>query len=150
MRYDGNLAYELELRENTARVQEKVQEHKKQTKAKAKAKTAKMHKTISICALVAALCAGFMISRNVAVYESKNDVETLQKELNKKKEYLSQKTFEYEQSIDYDEIRAWAKENGMTDPEKYQIVYVNIKQDDVTEVRANDVEKFNLLDIFKR
>ena len=28
----------------------------------------------------------------------------------------------------------------MTRPEKYQIVYVNIKQDDVTEVTAREVE----------
>ena len=149
MRYDSNLAYELELNQNTARVEKKVEEHKQKAKAKAKAKAAQLRKTVSICAVAIALCAGFMISRNVAAYERKNETETLQKELNELREYSSQKAFELEQSVDLDEIREWAKENGMTDPEKYQIVYVNIKQDDVTEVKANDVEKFNLLDIFK-
>jgi len=145
MRYGDNLAYELELQENTARVQRTVQEHKQKTKAKAKAKTANMHKTISVCAIMLALCAGFMISRNVAVYEKRNEAMMLQKDLNELKEYSSQKAFELEQSINLEEIERWARdEKNMTRPEKYQIVYVNIKQDDVTEVTAKDVEGFKL------
>lgn len=140
MRYNGNLAYDWEYYENTARVQEKV-EQRKQTKAKAKAKKATLHKTVSICAVIIALCAGFMISRNVAAYEKKNEVETLQKELNQLKEYSSQKAFELDQNLDLELIEETAKNKlGMTRPEKYQIVYVNIKQDDVTEVTANEVE----------
>ena len=150
MRYGDNLAYDFEYYGNTARVQTKVQEHKQQSKAKAKAKKADMYKTISICAIMLSLCAGFMISRNVAVYESRNEVITLQKELNELKEYSSQKAFELEQSIDLDEIEKWARtERNMTKPEKYQIVYVNIKQDDITEVKANDVEGFDLAGIFR-
>lgn len=145
MRYGDNLAYELELQENTARVQRTVQEHKQKTKAKAKAKTANMHKTVSVCAIMLALCAGFMISRNVAVYEKRNEAMMLQKDLNELKEYSSQKAFELEQSINLEEIERWARdEKNMTRPEKYQIVYVNIKQDDVTEVTAKDVEGFKL------
>ncbi|MBQ7986268.1 MAG: septum formation initiator family protein [Clostridia bacterium] len=141
MRYNGNLAYDWEFYENTARVQKKVTEHKQQTKAKAKAKAAKLHRTVSICAIMLALCAGFMISRNVAVYESRNEVEALQKELNQLKEYSSQKAFELDQSLDLELIEETAKKKlGMTRPEKYQIVYVNIKQDDVTEVTAKEVE----------
>ena len=150
MRYGDNLAYDFEYYDNTARVQTKVQEHKQQSKAKAKAKKADMYKTISICAIMLSLCAGFVISRNVAVYESRNEVITLQKELNELKEYSSQKAFELEQSIDLEEIEKWARtERNMTKPEKYQIVYVNIKQDDITEVKANDVEGFDLAGIFR-
>lgn len=141
MRYNGNLAYDWDYYENTARVQNKVEEHKKQTKAKAKAKKAQLHKTLSVCAIMIALCAGFMISRNVAVYESRNEVEALQKELNQLKEYSSQKAFELDQNLDLELIEETAKKKlGMTRPEKYQIVYVNIKQDDVTEVTAKEVE----------
>lgn len=141
MRYDGNLAYELELQENAVRKEEKVLEHKKQNKAKAKAKRVKLQKTVSICAVMLALCAGFMISRNVSVYESRNEVEKLQKELNKLKEYSSQKAFELEKSIDLDLVEETAVNKlNMTRPEKYQMVYVNIKQDDVTEVTAKDAE----------
>lgn len=150
MRYGDNLAYDFEYYGNTARVQTKVQEHKQKGKTKAKTKKADMYKTVSICAIMLSLCAGFMISRNVAVYESKNEVITLQKELNELKEYSSQKAFELEQSIDLEEIEKWARtERNMTKPEKYQIVYVNIKQDDITEVKANDVEGFDLAGIFR-
>ena len=141
MRYNGNLAYDWDYYENTARVQEKVIDYRQQNKAKAKAKRAQFHKTVSVCAVMIALCAGFMISRNVAVYESKNEVAALQKELNQLKEYSSQKAFELDQNLDLELIEETAKKKlGMTRPEKYQIVYVNIKQDDVTEVTANEVE----------
>lgn len=141
MRYGENLAYDWEFYENTARVQRKVEEHRQQTKTKAKAKAVKLHKTVSVCAIMLALCAGFMISRNVAVYESRNEVEALQKELNQLKEYSSQKAFELDQNLDLELIEETAtKKLNMTRPEKYQIVYVNIKQDDVTEVTAKEVE----------
>ena len=141
MRYGGNLAYDLEFQENTAKVHQKVSEHKKQTKAKAKAHTVQIHKTVCICAVMVALCAGFTISRNVAVYESRKEVEKLQKELNQLKEYSSQKAFELDQNLDLELIEQTATTKlNMTRPEKYQIVYVNIKQDDVTEVTANQVE----------
>lgn len=141
MRYDGNLAYEVEVQERSTRIQDNVSKRKQQTKTKAKVQTAKLHKTIGICAVLLALCAGFMISRNVAVYESKNETKELQKELNQLREYSSQKAFELDQSLDLEQIEEIATtELNMTRPEKYQIVYVNIKQDDVTEVKAKDVE----------
>ena len=150
MRYDGNLAYELELHENTARLREKVEEHKKQTKTKAKAKVVRTQKVIAICSVILALCAGFMISRNVAVYESKNEVEALQKELNQLREYSSQKAFELDRSLDLEEIENLAKTNlGMVRPEKYQTVYVNIKQEDVTEITAREAEGFKGFGIFR-
>ena len=141
MRYGGNLAYELEFQESAQRVQKKVEEHKQQNKAKALAKAVRMRKTVGICAAMLAICAAFMISRNVAVYESRNEVEQLQKELNQLKEYSSQKAFELDQNLDLELIEETAtKKLNMTRPEKYQIVYVNIKQDDVTEVTAREVE----------
>lgn len=151
MRYDGNLAYDLEFRDNTARIREKVEEQKLQAKTKAKAKLVKTHKTIALCGVVLALCAGFMISRNVAVYEGRNEVEGLQKQLNELKEYSSQKAFELDRSLDLEEIENMAKTKlGMVRPEKYQTVYVNIKQEDVTEVTANEVEGIKgIFSIFK-
>lgn len=151
MRYDGNLAYDLEFNENSARRQKKVEEHKRQAKTIAKAQRVKTHKVIAICSIVMALCAGFMISRNVAVYEGKNEVEALQKELNQLKEYSSQKAFELDRNLDLEEIERMAKTKlGMVRPEKYQTVYINIKQDDVTEVTANEVEGLGgVFSIFK-
>lgn len=141
MRYDGNLAYELDFEYNLRQREQKVVKHKQETKAKAQAITKKQHKTIVICAVILALCAGFMMSRNVAVYESGKLVSQKQKELNSLKEYSSQKAFELERSIDMESVEEYAKKNlKMVRPEKYQTVYVNIKQDDVTEVTCGQVE----------
>ena len=141
MRYNDNLAYDWDYYENTARVQRRATEYRQQTKTKAKTKRVQLHRTVSVCAIIIALCAGFMISRNVAAYESRNEVAALQKELNQLKEYSSQKAFELDQNLDLELIEETAKKKlGMARPEKYQIVYVNIKQDDVTEVTANEVE----------
>lgn len=141
MRYDGNLAYEVDFEYSSKQREQKVLKHKQEAKAKAQAVTRKQHKTIIICALIFALCAGFMMSRNVAVYESGKLVSEKQKELNALKEYSSQKAFELEKSIDMESIEAYAKTKlNMVRPEKYQTVYVNIKQDDVTEVTAGQVE----------
>ena len=127
MRYNGNLAYEQEFEDHSVRIQKKVQEQKAQKKSKAKAELVKRHQMIAVCAVILALCAGFMISRNVAVYESKNEVADLQKELNELKEYSSQKAFELDQSLDLEAIEETAKTKlNMVRPEKYQTVYVNI------------------------
>lgn len=141
MRYGGNLAYELEFERSAQRVQNKVTEHKQQSRQRARMRAEMLRKTVCICAAMLAVCAAFMISRNVAVYESRNEVESLQKELNQLKEYSSQKAFELDQNLDLELIEETAtKKLNMARPEKYQIVYVNIKQDDVTEVTAREVE----------
>lgn len=141
MRYNGNLAYDLEFEHNSARIEEKVQKQRAETRSRAKAESVKKHKVLAVCAIILALCAGFMISRNVAVYESRKNVENLQKELNALKEYSSQKAFEIDQNLDLESIEQTAKEKlNMVKPEKYQTVYVNIKQEDVTEVTADQVE----------
>lgn len=146
MRYDGNLAYELDLDYSSRQRENKVREHKEEHKAKAKAQVRRQQKTIAICAIILALCAGFMMSRNVAVYESGKLVSQKQKELNELKEYSSQKAFELDRSIDMESIEDYAKTKlNMVRPEKYQTVYVNIKQDDVTEITARQVEGISSL-----
>lgn len=146
MRYDGNLAYELDFEYSAKQREQMVSEHKKETKLKAQAVVRKRQRTIVICAVVLALCAGFMMSRNVAVYESGKLVAQKQKELNSLKEYTSQKSFELDRSIDIESVEAYAKtELNMVRPEKYQTVYVNIKQDDVTEITCGQVEGISSL-----
>jgi len=141
MKYGNNLAYDFDFEALEAKREEALLKRKKENRAKARAARAKFHRTIICCMSIFALCAGFMISRNVAAYESKQNVEKLQKELNQLKEYSSQKAFELDKSIDLDTVEEVAITRlGMIRPEKYQTVYVNIKQDDVTEVTADDVE----------
>ena len=152
MRYDGNLDYDLNFEEHSAQLENKVKEKKIQVKKAARAESVRKHQIIACCALVFALCAGFMISRNVTAYESQNEVKKLQKELNGLKEYSSQKTFELDKSVDLESVEEIAKNKlNMVRPEKYQTVYVNIKQDDVTEVTADQVEGIRgIFGIFKK
>ncbi|MCD8180137.1 MAG: septum formation initiator family protein [Firmicutes bacterium] len=97
-----------------------------------------------ICAIVViAISAGFMISQFVTVNETEEQVATLQKELAELESATSQMIFDLEQSVDLDEIEEEATTRlGMQRPEKYQTIYVNVKQDDVTEKTASEVEGF--------
>ena len=75
------------------------------------------------------------------VYETEQEIESLQKQLADLESYTSQKVFELEQSVDLATVEEIATTRlNMQRPEKYQTVYVNIKQDDVTEVNASQVE----------
>ena len=150
MAYNGNLAYDLDFEANAARIERKVREQKKQNKEKVKAERAKFYRAVICCLGIFALCAGFMISRNVTAYESRKNVEKLQKELNSLKEYSSQKAFELDKSIDRDAVEEAARTRlNMVMPEKYQTVYVNIKQEDVTEVTIDEADgRRNILGIF--
>ena len=145
----NNLAYDLDFEASAAKREDKVKAQKRENKAKAKAQKERLHRAIFICLSILAICAGFMISRNVEAYESRKNVEKLQKELNSLKEYYSQKSFELDKSIDREAIENEARTRlNMVKPEKYQKVYVNVKQDDVTEVVAKDTEGFSFFDIF--
>ena len=95
-----------------------------------------------ICAiLVISLSAGFMISEFVTVNETKQQVAELEKKLEAAESMTSQKMFELERSVDLSKIEDEATNRlGMQRPEKYQIIYVNVKQDSVTEKTAGDVE----------
>lgn len=150
MPYNNNLAYDLDFGAAAAETDKKVKEQQRQKRAKAKAERVKIHRAVVCCISIFALCAGFMISRNVTAYESKRNVAKLQKELNGLKEYSSQKAFELDKSIDREEIEREARTRlNMVRPEKYQTVYVNIKQDDVTEVTVNEAEGIkSFFDIF--
>ncbi len=145
----NNLAYDLDFEASAAKREDKARAQKRENKAKAKAKKAHLYRVIVICLSIIALSAGFMISRKVAAFESKRNVERLQKELIRLKGCSSQKAFELDKSIDRESIELEAKTRlNMVKPEKYQMVYVNIKQDDVTEVVAKDTEGFNFFNIF--
>lgn len=104
----------------------------------------KMRNLHRICAiLVLASAAGFMISEFVAVHETRQQVEDLKVKLAKEEANTSQKVYDLESSVDLSEIEdeAYAR-LGMQRPEKYQIIYVNVPRDDVTDATAGDVEGF--------
>ena len=95
-----------------------------------------------ICAIImVSLAASFMISEFVSVNETKQQVALLEKELTAEESITSQKMFELEQSVDLSEIEEEATTRlGMQRPERYQMIYVNVKQNDVTEKTAGEVE----------
>lgn len=95
-----------------------------------------------ICAIVImAFAAGFMISEFVTVHETQQNIASLEKQLTELESVTSQKVFELEQSVDLAEIEKEATTRlGMQRPEKYQTIYVDVKQDDKTEMTADEVE----------
>ncbi len=93
--------------------------------------------------VVMAISASFMISKFVTVHETQQKIAALEKNLSTIESQTSQQIFDLEQSVDLTEIEREATTRlGMQRPEKYQIIYVNVKQDDVTEMTAGEVEGF--------
>lgn len=91
--------------------------------------------------IMLAVSAGFMISKFVAVNETRQEIASLQKQLASLESGTSQMVFDLEQSVDLAQIEKEATTRlGMQRPEKYQTVYVNVKQNDVTEKTAAEVE----------
>ena len=87
--------------------------------------------------------AGFMISKFVAVNEMNQQVASLKSQLTTLESATSQMVFDLEQSVDLTKIEKEATTRlGMQRPEKYQTIYVNVKQDDMTEKTAGEVEGF--------
>lgn len=97
-----------------------------------------------MCAIVVlAFSAGFMISKFVTVHETQQEIASLQKSLTALESVTSQQIFDLEQSVDLTELEKEATNRlGMKRPEKYQTIYVNVKQDDITEMTADEVESF--------
>lgn len=146
----GNLAYKLPERyeEPIRRIRpqkRETREFKTQTVNIKRNRVQMQYKTKVVrgmCVTVAlAMSAGFMISKFVAVNEMKQEVQSLQKQLVAAESATSQMVFDLEQSIDLAQIEKEATTRlGMQRPEKYQTVYVNVKQDSVTERTAGEVE----------
>lgn len=156
----GNLAYKL-----PRQYEEPKRRRKPQTKTARvpKVKTVKRNreqmlvrsKNIRrICVtIVIAMSAGFMISQFVTVNETKQEVAMLESQLSELESVTSQMVFDLEQSVDLTEIEKEATTRlGMQRPEKYQTVYVNVKQDDITEKTADEVEGIGkgIISVFKK
>lgn len=120
--------------------QMRIDKRRKQKEEKRRAQRVKSVK-IMLCTLLTAIVAAFMVSKYVAVYETKQEVAQLQKDLAVKQSYTSQKMFELEQSADLSTIEAEATTRlGMQRPDKTQITYLEVPKGDVTEKTADSVE----------
>lgn len=148
----GNLAYNevIQQTQDTIIQNQKAAKKKKIIEKRRKEKKF-ISKTAFIC-LVIFSSSVFMISRYIELDSTNKMVSSLEKELKEAEAYTSQKSFELEQSVDLMKIEEEATTRlGMQRPEKYQIVYINMKNEDTTDVTANEVEgvKNNILEKVK-
>ncbi len=138
----SNLAYDFD---NLARKHEEEQqkiEQQKQQARRLKLNQQRRMNAFLICAVILlSLSAYFMISKNVQLHETSDKIAELETELAMLESTTSQKIFELEQSVDLNTIEQIASTRlNMQRPEKYQIVYINVPTEDVTEVTAKDTE----------
>ncbi len=138
MAYD-NLAYKYDYREEKpGRQRVKVDRKRVQKRAK-KNEISYLSKIIYVFVLAAS--AIFMIAQFVNVNEAESRLAAKQEDYAFEESVTSQKSFELEQSVDLSKIEQEATGRlGMKRPESHQIVYVDVKQDDVTEKTSGEVE----------
>ncbi len=138
----NNLAYQNDSYLRQFDEQEQERAEKRQLSRKQKLQQQRRLNFQVICVIIALFCAAyFMISQNVQVNDTARQISSLKKELAVLESNTSQKTFELEQSVDLNRVEEIASTKlNMQRPEKYQVVYINIKTDDVTEVTADNVE----------
>ncbi len=137
----GNLAYELPQRQQEPLKKPKVNRNKSVMKDSEQMKNRSKYMR-GICTIIAiAISAGFMISQFVTVNDTQNRIASLRKNLASMEAATSQMVFDMDQSVDLAEIeRVAVTKLGMQRPEKYQTIYVNVKQNDMTEKTAGEVE----------
>lgn len=126
----GNLAYKMEPEEKGKKVN-RVPKAPKQ----------KLNFKVVFFAVIISLAAYFMISKQVAVFETEKEMENLQAQLQSMKSKEVQKNFELEQSVDLATVEEIATTKlNMQRPEQNQRVYINVTSDDVTEITAGETE----------
>lgn len=140
----GNLAYKYDYIEEEA-----VKEQRRPIK-KADKKTEKRKRTdISYVGRIAlvfvvAFSAAFMIIQYVTVSETQSELSEITSQYKFEESVTAQKAFELEQSVDLSKIEKEATSRlGMRRPERHQIVYLDVKQSDVTVKTADQVEGFS-------
>lgn len=91
--------------------------------------------------VVVSVAAIFMIVQFIKVNESQTALNAAREKFRFEEAVTAQKSFELEQSIDLSKIEQEATSRlGMKLPEKHQVVYIDVKKDDMTEKTADEVE----------
>ena len=141
----GNLAYKPapELEPAVAEPKTKA---KKNTEKRSGKKTVKglSYPGKIACVIAVSASAMFMVSQFIKVNESQTALSTAIENYRFEESVTSQMAFELEQSIDLSKIEKEATTRlGMQRPERHQIVYLDVKRDDTTDVTADSVEGFS-------
>lgn len=140
----GNLAYKYDyIEEKTVKKQERP--IKKVSKQPAKRKKNDLSYIGKVALLlITAASAAFMIIQYVTVSDTQTELAKLTSQYKFEESVTAQKAFELEQSVDLSKIEKEATSRlGMRRPEKHQIVYLDVKQSDVTVKTADEVEGFS-------
>lgn len=133
--YDGTSAYQLEYEE-----QEQLAEVNNRAKQRRQRKRRfiKRIKLMACLSVVFAIACGVLYG-NARIIQASSHVSELQAELKKVTEDNTQKLLELEKSLDLKKVEEIAtKELGMKRPDKYQIVYVDVQQNDYGEVTQTE------------
>ena len=130
----GNTAYRLEEYDYQPYERKKRSEEVK--KAKVQQKPKKQDKLKTMLSIMAAFAVAFiMLLRYVAITEASSNVDRLKKELANLQSANQHMQVQIDGSVDLKKVEEVAiNKLGMRRPEKYQTVYVNLKQTDYAEV----------------
>ena len=127
----GNLAYKIEVEEK----------EEKKVVRKQQLPPTNTYLRIVIYAVLISLAAYYMISKQIAVYETEKEINNLQNQIETLKSKEVRKNFELEQSVDLATVEEVATTKlNMQRPEHNQRVYVNITGEDVTEITSDETE----------
>lgn len=139
--YDGTSAFKIE--EPRYVVSDDVKdniEKRKQVRINKKAAFAKQIKMGVFCLCVFAVCLSILFT-NALIIEKASTVNDMQNQLNMLTEENNHAKLEIEKNLDLKKIEDIAiGELGMKRPDKYQIVYVNVEQNDYAEVVKADAK----------
>lgn len=133
--YDGTSAYQLEYDYEEQLVE--VNDRAKQRRWR-KRRFIKRVRLIFCLGIVFAIACGVLYG-NARIIQASSRVSELQAELKKVTEDNTQKLLDLEKSLDLKKVEEIATtELGMKRPEKYQIVYVDVQQNDYGEVTQTE------------
>jgi cell division protein FtsL len=130
----GSNAYQYQQQEYYTREQQ--QELNQYPKVKSKTKVKKISKLKMILSVLICFSIAFGIMlRYVAITEANNKVSSYKRQLSQLQRANEQMQVELDRSIDLKKVEEIAKSKlGMRRPEKYQMVYVELKKNDYAEI----------------
>ena len=138
----GNLAYKPAPEIEPAAAEPKTKAKKNTEKRPGKKTVQGLNYPVKIaCVIAVSASAMFMVSQFIKVNESQTALSNAVENYRFEESVTSQMAFELEQSIDLSKIEKEATTRlGMQRPEKHQIVYLDVKRDDTTDLTAGSVE----------
>ena len=147
--YNGTSAYKIDEIEYGASTS--VQENIAKRKQTRESKKALFFKRVRVCAAFAiafAVAFGILFT-NAVIIEKASQVNDMQKQLTELTEANNQVMLDIEKNLDLNKIEEIAiNELGMKRPDKYQIVYVNVEQNDYAEISKEEKEPLTLASTF--